>query len=131
MAAEQDELRKKNEELSRAYKEKSRKLLSTQELYDKLKRRLLLGHIQDAASEAVDATIHGGLAPVAYANDRMEPRGQYEQQISTPLAGLRYQDRLDQRTAIPANPYMGPPEIRSNTWAKPTHPQGLQISIER
>ncbi|KAI0022562.1 hypothetical protein F4780DRAFT_182848 [Xylariomycetidae sp. FL0641] len=56
---DQDHLRKKNEELVQAYKEKNRKLLQTQELYDKLKRKAMMGQIQDAAEDAVDSTIHG------------------------------------------------------------------------
>lgn len=57
MAAEQDALRRKNEEISQAYREKSRKLLQTQELYDKVKRKAEMGHIQRAASDAVDSTL--------------------------------------------------------------------------
>ncbi|KAI5861664.1 hypothetical protein GGS23DRAFT_606208 [Durotheca rogersii] len=61
----QDSLRRKNEELTQAYKEKNRKLLQTQELYDKLKRKAMLGQMQDAAEDAVDSTLHGpiGEAP--------------------------------------------------------------------
>lgn len=57
MAAEQDALRRKNEEISQAYREKCRKLLQTQELYDKVKRKAEMGHIQRAASDAVDSTL--------------------------------------------------------------------------
>lgn len=127
MAADQDELQKKNEELSQAYKEKNRKLLNTQELYDKLKRRLMLGQIQDAASDAVDATITGGLGPMNLANGCLESQGPFEQQFTTPLAGPRYNNRLDQPAVIPAHSRMGPPDIRSNSWARPTYPQGLYI----
>ncbi|KAF5018855.1 hypothetical protein F66182_9147 [Fusarium sp. NRRL 66182] len=56
-ATEQDALRRKNEELSQAYKEKSRKVLQLQELYDKVKRKAELGQIQRAASDAVDSTL--------------------------------------------------------------------------
>lgn len=125
MAAEQDELRKKNEELSQAYKEKSRKLLNTQELYDKLKRRLMLGQIQENASEAIDATMNGGTVPMAFTNDRVELQRPYEQQFSTPLAGPRYNDRLDQSAGMPAHPRMDPPDIRSTIGARPAYPQGL------
>lgn len=55
--AEQESLRRKHEEISQAYKEKSRKVLQLQELYDKVKRRAELGHIQRAASDAVDHTL--------------------------------------------------------------------------
>lgn len=127
MAAEQDELRKKNEELSQAYKEKSRKLLNTQELYDKLKRRLMLGQIQDAASDAVDATITGGLGPTNLANGCLESQGPFEQQFNTPLAGPRYNNRLDQSAVMPAHSRMGPPDMRSNSWARPTYSQGSYL----
>ncbi|KAI9723940.1 MAG: hypothetical protein M1812_000658 [Candelaria pacifica] len=55
---EQNDLQKKNHELVEAFREKSRKHIQTQELYDKLKRRTLLSQVQNAASEAVDQTIH-------------------------------------------------------------------------
>ncbi|OTA63136.1 hypothetical protein K449DRAFT_329426 [Hypoxylon sp. EC38] len=54
-----DSLRRKNDELAQAYKEKNRKLLQIQELYDKLKRKAMLGQIQDAAEDAIDSTLHG------------------------------------------------------------------------
>jgi hypothetical protein len=60
---DQDGLKRKNEELAMAYKEKSRKLLQIQELYDKLKRKAMLGQIQDAAIDAADsALIYNGTA---------------------------------------------------------------------
>ena len=46
MTVDQDSLRRKNDELVQAYKEKTRKLLQTQELYDKLKRKAMLGQMQ-------------------------------------------------------------------------------------
>lgn len=57
LAKEQDSLRRKYEELSQSYREKSRRLLQTQELYDKVKRKAEMGHIQRAASDAVDSSI--------------------------------------------------------------------------
>ena len=65
MTLDQDSLLRKNEELGQAYKEKNRKLLQTQELYDKLKRKAMLGQMQDAASEAVDSTIQAAAAAAA------------------------------------------------------------------
>ncbi|KAI1074621.1 hypothetical protein F5B20DRAFT_573994 [Whalleya microplaca] len=59
MNMDQENIRRKNEELTQAYKEKNRKLLQTQELYDKLKRKAMLGQMQDAAEDAVDSTLHG------------------------------------------------------------------------
>lgn len=57
MHLEQDSLRRKNEELVQAFREKSRKLIQTQEFYDKFKQRVMLGQVQNAASDAVDHTI--------------------------------------------------------------------------
>ncbi|KAM0548494.1 hypothetical protein ACHAPJ_009817 [Fusarium lateritium] len=57
LAAEQDALRRKKDEISQAYKEKSRKVLQLQELYDKVKRKAELGQIQRAASDAVDSSL--------------------------------------------------------------------------
>ncbi|KAF5661844.1 e3 ubiquitin ligase ccnb1ip1 [Fusarium heterosporum] len=83
MMAEQDDLRRKHDELSRAFKDKSRKVLQLQELYDKVKRKAELGHIQRAASDAVDSTIqatqldHGygdGLHPQSHIEDHIEGR---------------------------------------------------------
>lgn len=55
--SEQEALRRKNDELAHAYKDKSRKLLQTQELYDKAKRKSEIGMLQRAASDAVDSTL--------------------------------------------------------------------------
>ncbi|KAI0409411.1 hypothetical protein F4802DRAFT_604166 [Xylaria palmicola] len=54
---DRDELRRKYEELLRTCKEKNRRLLQTQELYDKLKRKAMLGQVQDAAEDAVESTL--------------------------------------------------------------------------
>ncbi|KAF3767482.1 hypothetical protein M406DRAFT_27726, partial [Cryphonectria parasitica EP155] len=57
MSLDQESLQKKYNDLCRAYREKNHKLSQTQELYDKLKRKAMLGHIQDAASDAVDTSL--------------------------------------------------------------------------
>ncbi|KAJ4323182.1 hypothetical protein N0V84_004445 [Fusarium piperis] len=57
MAAEQDALRRENEEISQSCGEKSRHLLQLQELYDKVKRKAELSQIQKAASDAVASTL--------------------------------------------------------------------------
>jgi E3 ubiquitin-protein ligase CCNP1IP1 len=54
---DRDEIRKKYDELLQTYREKNRKLLQTQELYDKLKRKAMLGQVQDAAEDAVESTL--------------------------------------------------------------------------
>ncbi|KAI1763180.1 hypothetical protein GGR53DRAFT_531743 [Hypoxylon sp. FL1150] len=51
----------KNEELTQAYKEKSRKCMQIQELYDKLKRKAMLGQMQNAAEDAADTTLNASL----------------------------------------------------------------------
>lgn len=56
--ADRDEYRKKYDELLQTFKEKNKKLLQTQELYDKLKRKAMLGQVQDAAEDAVESTLH-------------------------------------------------------------------------
>ncbi|KAM0418590.1 hypothetical protein ACHAPT_012489 [Fusarium lateritium] len=57
MTAEQETLRRKNDEIIQALKEKSNKVLQLQELYDKVKRQAELSQIQKAASDAVDLTV--------------------------------------------------------------------------
>ncbi|KAI0380458.1 hypothetical protein F5Y04DRAFT_289435 [Hypomontagnella monticulosa] len=66
-------LRRKNDELVQAYKEKTRKLLQTQELYDKLKRKAMLGQMQDAAESAAESVLHGSPS----SGPRFEGGGQY------------------------------------------------------
>ncbi|KAI1329122.1 hypothetical protein F5Y16DRAFT_418343 [Xylariaceae sp. FL0255] len=55
---EREELTKKYDELLYNYKSQNRKLLQTQELYDKLKRKAMLGQVQDAAEDAVESRLH-------------------------------------------------------------------------
>lgn len=57
MEIDQDNLRRKNDELAQAYGQKSRLHNQTQELYDKLKRKAMLGQVQTAALDAVDYAI--------------------------------------------------------------------------
>ncbi|KAH7173621.1 uncharacterized protein B0J16DRAFT_350518 [Fusarium flagelliforme] len=73
LAAEQESLRRKHEEVSQAYKEKSRKVLQLQELYDKVKRRAELGQIQKAASDAVDHTLQVTQLDQGYAGNMTAP----------------------------------------------------------
>ncbi|KAG8167496.1 hypothetical protein KVR01_003185 [Diaporthe batatas] len=120
MNIDHDNLRRKNEELVQAYKEKNRKLLQTQELYDKLKRKAMLGHIQDAASDAVDTTLQGASSYAAQQADH----GVYEHQIGTPLRSAQYGERSDRPGSLPVQPQMMPPDPRAGTWAAPVFPQG-------
>lgn len=126
MTLDQEALRRKNEELSMAYKEKNRKLLQTQELYDKLKRKAMLGHIQDAALDAVDNTLHGGQAMGSRPMDRAETHGNYEQQqYSTPYGAPRYTDRLVQAAAMPPQPRMDSQNMQNPAWARPAPGHGM------
>ncbi|KAM0499778.1 hypothetical protein ACHAP8_005386 [Fusarium lateritium] len=77
LAAEQESLRRKHEEISQAYKEKSRKVLQLQELYDKVKRRAELGQIQRAASDAVDHTLQAAQLDPGYSGN-MTAQGNIE-----------------------------------------------------
>lgn len=122
MALDQETLRRRNEEISTAYKDKNRKLLQMQELYDKLKRKAMLGHIQDAASNAVDTTLHSGAAIAAHSLDRIENQGNYEQHFGTPHAAPRYADRLNQTVTMSHQPPMAPPNIQNPAWARPPAP---------
>lgn len=124
MALDQDSLHRKNDELSTAYKEKNRKLLQMQELYDKLKRKAMLGHIQDAASDAVNTTLHGGAAMDSHPLERTEHQGNYEQQFGPPYDVPRYADRLDQTATMSAESRMAPPNMQNPAWARPASPRG-------
>ncbi|TQV93023.1 NEDD8-activating enzyme E1 regulatory subunit [Cordyceps javanica] len=55
LTTENEDSRKKNEELSKAYKEKNRQLSQTQELHDKLRHTVEMGNIQRAATDAIDS----------------------------------------------------------------------------
>ena len=68
MQLDQENLKQKNEELVHAFREKSRKQLQTQELYDKLKQRAMLGQVQNAAYDAVDHSIQASVAAKRIAN---------------------------------------------------------------
>lgn len=79
MQLDQENLKRKNEELIQAFREKSRKQLQTQELYDKLKRRAMLGQVQNAASDAVHHTIHASATANRYV-DRTDSQNQHPPQ---------------------------------------------------
>jgi len=61
MKVDQDSLRRKNEELAKALREKDRRHSQTQELYDKLRRRAGMGQVQEAALDAVNDTIQASV----------------------------------------------------------------------
>lgn len=123
---DQEALRRKNEELSLAYKEKNRKLLQTQELYDKLKRKAMLGHIQDAASDAVDNTLHSGQNPGARLTEVFENHDAFGMQYGTPFGAPRFTDRVEHLAAAPPQSRMVPLEAQNPTWARSIPHQGAQ-----
>lgn len=125
MSLDQEALRRKNDELSFAYKEKNRKLLQTQELYDKLKRKAMLGHIQEAACDAVDTTLHGGPALGSHSLDHAENQPHYEQQYGAPYGASQYADGFHQQAAVPAQTRMAPPDIPNAAWARSAPAQGM------
>jgi E3 ubiquitin-protein ligase CCNP1IP1 len=78
MQLDQENLKQKNEELIQAFREKSRKQLQTQELYDKLKQRAMLGQVQNAAYDAVDHSIQASVTAQQIA-DRVDGQTQRPQ----------------------------------------------------
>ncbi|KAI8958930.1 hypothetical protein F5Y11DRAFT_362209 [Daldinia sp. FL1419] len=82
MELEQDNLRKRNDEILQAYDKKSRKLLQVQELYDKLKQRAMLTQMQDAAEDAVDSALHGPSLDRTQFEDRQNPTDFQEHETS-------------------------------------------------
>ena len=92
MATEREASRRKHEELAQAYREKTRKLLQTQELYDKVKRKFEMGHLQRAASDAVDSTVHNATHQMAHGVDGSVHNrdSDYQQQAPSFPQGPRY-----------------------------------------
>ncbi|KAK9770568.1 hypothetical protein SCAR479_12739 [Seiridium cardinale] len=67
LSFDQQSLRRKNDELAQAFREKNKKLMQTQELYDRLKRKAMMGQMQHAAEDAVDLNL--------YSNTELGARG--------------------------------------------------------
>ncbi|KAK9426067.1 hypothetical protein SUNI508_12611 [Seiridium unicorne] len=67
LSFDQQSLRRKNDELAQAFREKNKKLMQTQELYDRLKRKAMMGQMQHAAEDAVDSNL--------YSNTELGARG--------------------------------------------------------
>lgn len=97
MQVDQDNLRHKHEELINAYRDKNRKLLQTTELYDKLKRRIMLGQVQNAASDAVDHTIQASIAANRFVDGlgNQDPRSQHAPILSTRQDHIGLQSRTN------------------------------------
>ncbi|KAH9897305.1 hypothetical protein F4778DRAFT_255454 [Xylariomycetidae sp. FL2044] len=131
MSTEYENMRKKNEELAQAFKEKNRKLLQTQELYDKLKRKAMLGQLQDAAENAVDSTIHeASLDTSGLGEGSQNHINNHEQRTSS--YGQHRPSIYDQQHL---NISYGPPgamQGQDNSWPKATgvqcDPSGIGLS---
>lgn len=96
MKLDHEDLRKKHHEVTHAFKDKNRKLLQTQELYDKLKRKAMLGQMQDAAEDAVDSTINATSASLSGFVDNNSSYGPFQEQgtpYSQPRSTLHEQPR--------------------------------------
>ncbi|KAK7956015.1 uncharacterized protein PG986_005237 [Apiospora aurea] len=104
-ADEQKALHEKNAELAQAYKDKNRKLLQVQELYDKLKRKAMLGQIQDAAEDAIDSnfrpdgSIDGGVHPYGEDDTNVPPFYQ-DQGVSYGRPGHQLSDTTNRMGGI-------------------------------
>ena len=109
LQVDQDNLRRKNEELSQALRDKSRKLLQTQELYDKLKRRALLGQVQDAAQDAVDDTIQASTTANRFV-DRVANQNRQTASLSI-HQGSHSGGIPKSGVALNTGQHMGPPPI--------------------
>jgi E3 ubiquitin-protein ligase CCNP1IP1 len=133
MQADQDNLKRKNEELTQVLREKSRKLLQTQELYDKLKRRAMLGQVQDAASDAVDDTIEASTTAKRFV-DRV--RAENQRPNSHPIYQSE-QNGIMQNAgrSLSTGMNMGPPPMSRSgtadgTWSLSSN-QGSQGNMSR
>ncbi|KAG4429437.1 hypothetical protein IFR05_015078 [Cadophora sp. M221] len=109
LQVEQSNLQRKNEEITIALREKTRKNLQTQELYDKLKRRAMLGQVQDAASNEVDNTIQASAA----ANHFVDKVGNQNMRPPPPLFSGQQNSGI-QRTGATGHFGMGAPQMRGS-----------------
>ena len=120
MQVDQESLRRKNEELIQAFREKSRKQLQTQELYDKLKRRAMLGQVQNAASDAVDHTIQESVAANRFV-DRVGDQGQRPPQpplFSNQQIGATQHPQVAPQNGANMVPQIGRSANGNGTWAR-------------
>ena len=107
MQVDHETLRRKHEELGQAFREKSRKQLQTQELYDKLKRRAMLGQVQNAASDAVDHTIQASVEASRFV-DRV---GNQNQRVPPPLFSNSQSGGMQHPQILPGNGSNVAPQI--------------------
>jgi E3 ubiquitin-protein ligase CCNP1IP1 len=121
MQVDQDGLRRKNEELVQTLREKSRKQLQTQELYDKLKRRAMLGEVQNAAFDAVDHNIRASVAANRFV-DRVDNQNQNPRPPPPPLFSHQQTGGMQHLGLITENnqnvgAQIGKSGHREDTWA--------------
>jgi len=121
MQFDQDGLRRKNEELVQAIREKSRKQLQTQELYDKLKRRAMLGEVQNAALDAVDHNIQASVVANRFV-DRVDSQNQPHRPPPPPLFSNHQTNGMQHAGLVAGNGLNGGAHSGSNeqgedTWA--------------
>ncbi|KAH8678619.1 hypothetical protein BGZ60DRAFT_428455 [Tricladium varicosporioides] len=114
MQTEQESLRRKNGEITQALREKSRKQLHAQEMYDRLRRQNNLEQVPNAASEAISNVIQASVTATRHGNridsqDHLPP--------APPVFSGQRSMQFPNQTVMQNN--MAPP-IRSNredTWA--------------
>jgi len=133
MQVDQETLRRKNEELIQALREKSRKQLQTQELYDKLKRRAMLGEVQNAALDAVDHNIQASVIANRFV-DREDNQNQPHRAPPPPLFSNQQMSGIPHPRNDAGNGLNGAHNGRSghaeNTWAGfSSQGSGLRESI--
>ncbi|KAI0135010.1 hypothetical protein F4814DRAFT_399656 [Daldinia grandis] len=124
MGMEHENLRRKNDELAHAYKEKNRKLLQIQELYDKLKQRAMLGQMQDAAEDAVDSALHGQSLDRAQFESAGQSPAEY-QDHGTPYAHHRPALHEQHRMSTGYH-HQGIRQDHSNPWSRTA---GIQSKV--
>lgn len=121
MQVDQDGLRRKNEELIQTLREKSRKQLRTQELYDKLKRRAMIGEVQNAALDAVDQNIQASVTVNRFV-DRVDNQNQNLRPPPPPLFSNQQTSGMQRLGLVTDNGPIGGAQVGrgghgEDTWA--------------
>ncbi|KAK1766767.1 hypothetical protein QBC33DRAFT_540151 [Phialemonium atrogriseum] len=127
LTIDMDKMRHKNEEVGQALREKNKKLMQTQELYDKLKRKAMIGEMQDAASDAVNSNLEAAAAAVVMHSDHLTQPGLYEPQLTSPRHNPLITERTERMFGT-SNSVRGHPRHQNPDagWAKP---QGQHLDI--
>ncbi|KAI0132000.1 cyclin B1 interacting protein-like protein 1 [Xylariales sp. AK1849] len=130
---DQHNLRRKNDELAQAFKEKNKKLLQTQELYDKLKRKAMMGQMQDAAEDAVDLSLYGVTGSVTgiEGGSGLGTDGQHLGIYQEPGTPFRHPHGPTNNIPRVNDMYSTQATNRSipNTWAKTMGGAGLDVPV--